>query len=296
MYRILVAGCGYVGTRIGTHFRARNQKVWGITRTSERRDALQKIGITPLVADLTNPESLSIIPDNIHFLIICPSPDSRDETAYRNVYLDGIGNLIRQVQKNSRPIFTIHLSSTGVYGERGGDWVTEETSPQPDSERGKILLEAERQVLNSGLISCVFRLAGIYGPGRNRIALIREKKFLNDSNDKFVNLIHVDDIVKAIPFLFNSADAGQIYLGVDDEPVKRSEYYEWISEKLGVEYPKIIHPKQISGKRCQNAKLENLGFTFQYPTFREGYTTLISQEASSPKSLIGDLRFPLSQE
>ncbi len=308
MYRFLIAGCGYVGTRIATHFSSKKQKVWGLIQTDERKAELEKFSITPFVADLTQPESLKQIPA-VNFVIIAVSPRERNEVAYRKIYLTGVENLLSQLKKSLSPPFIIYLSSTGVYGDQRGEWVDEKTPPQPNSERGKILLKAEEQVIKSGLPGVILRLGGIYGPGRNRIEAFRkglwpaggEFPFSNFASgearphrrdesrpgqgrprasdaDKYMNFIHVDDIVNSIPVLLNKAETGKVYLGVDDEPVKQSEFCTWLAEKLKIPYQSKIVSTAISGKRCRNARLKSLGVQFRYPTFREGYSTFLKHD------------------
>jgi len=276
MYRILIAGCGYVGTRIAQHFLSKNQKVWGIIRTPERKSALEQIGIPPLVLDLTKPETFGGIPQ-VHFVVIAVSPDDRSEANYRKIYLEGTRNLLLHIKRNTSPLLVVYLSSTGVYCDRAGEWVDEKTPPEPDTERGKILLEAENQVLNSNLPSVVLRLAGIYGPDRNRIEKIKNGEWIpQEDRNPYMNMIHVDDIVRAIPVLFKSAEPGNVYLGADDEPVTERELYFWLCEQLKIE-PKIYNEAceyPLAGKRCRNSKLKSLGASFQFPSFRDGYSTL----------------------
>jgi len=274
MDRILIAGAGYTGQRIANYFRSKNQKVWGIIRTTDRKSELQKIGAVPMIADLTRPETLSGIPP-ADFVVISVAPNARDEASYREVYLEGVGNLLKRIKETSAPSLVVYLSSTGVHPDLNGEWIDETTEPKPDTERGKILLEAESQVLNSGLPSVVFRLAGIYGPERNRIQFVREGKWKAEKNDRYLNMIHVDDIVGAIPVLFKSAEAGKVYLGVDDKPVLESEFIHWIAGELNVPVSKNSSNSLIGGKRCRNTRLKSLGFTFRYPTFRDGYTAFL---------------------
>ena len=276
MYRILIAGAGYVGSRIASHFCSKNQKVFGIIQTPERKSELEKIGVVPLITDLTQFETIPTIPP-VNFVVIACAPDERDETSYRKVYIEGTQNLLRKLKEGAPPFLVVYLSSTGVYQDFGGEWIDETVLPVPETVRGKILLEAEKQVLNSGLPSVIFRLSGIYGPERNRIASAREGKPKMDETDEYINMIHVDDIVNAIPVLFKSAEPGEVYLGVDDEPVLRSEFFGWFAKKVNIPVPKISASGKIGGKRCHNGHLKSLGFSPCYPTFRDGYSILLNQ-------------------
>ena len=274
MYRTLIAGAGYVGGAIAAYFRSKNQKVWGIIQTPERQSALEQIGVVPIIVDVTCPETLTSLPA-VDFVVIALSPVERNEENYRRIYLEGIRNLLFKIKTSFSPLLIVYISSSGVYPDLAGKWVDEVTEPKPDTEEGKILLEAEKQVLTFGLPAIVFRLAGIYGPTRNRIRFVKEGKWQPPTVDKYMNMIHRDDIVTAMPVLFNRAEVGQVYLGVDDEPVRRSEFFYWLCQKLGMPTQKIETSQKILGKRCQNARLKSLGFSFKYPTFREGYSALL---------------------
>ena len=272
MYHIQIVGAGYVGTALVQYFRAKNQKVWALTRTPKRREALETLGATPLVADLTQPGTLENIPP-AHFIVLSPAPSRGDEENYRKVYLEGIGNYLAAIRKNPKPFLIVYLSSTGVYSQDNGEWVDESTDPAPKDEKGRTLLEAETQVLKSGFPAIIFRLAGIYGPGRDSTDRVRKTQWPLE-RDQFVNMIHLEDIVGAMPVIFNQGEAGSVYLGVDDEPVRRSEFYAWLAEKFSIPLPpgtRVKNTSSTGGKRCRNARLKSLGFTSRFPTFREGY-------------------------
>jgi len=277
MYHILIVGTGFAGGTIARYFVQKKQKVYGLVQSAERAEALQGEGIIPCVADLTRPESLEEIP-RAHFVVLSPAPRDREQSSYEHLYLDGIGHFLKAYRRHPKPHLIVYLSSSGVWAERGGDWVDEEVVPDPQNTRGRILLEAERQVLKSAYPSVIFRLAGIYGPGRNRIAKVRQGD-IPEGDDRYMNMIHVEDIAGAMPVLFNRSKAGSVYAGVDDEPVRQSEFFGWLTSKLGVKSPDSqTDGQKVGGKRIRNAKLKSLGFSFKYPTFREGYEALFETE------------------
>jgi nucleoside-diphosphate-sugar epimerase len=272
MYHIQIVGAGYTGTRIARHFRDKKQKVWTVSRSAQKSS---EDGITAVRADLTKPESLEKIPP-AHFIVLCPAPDTRSESDYRSVYLEGIGNYLSSLKNKPRPNFILYLSSTAVWKEREGEWVDETAPADADSARGRILIDAERQVLECGLPSAVFRLSGIYGPGRNRFEALKAGTWPENPANGWMNLIHVDDIVQAVPVLFKSGKEGEVYTGVDDEPVLKSELYLWLAEKTGIQ-PRFNFDGPAGGKRCRNGKLKSLGFKPLYPSFREGYLSFLKE-------------------
>jgi nucleoside-diphosphate-sugar epimerase len=279
MYTILVAGAGYTGGTIARFFTAKKQRVYALTRSAEKAKSFESEGIRPLIMDLTKPETVMGLPQ-AQFVVIAVAPDDRTEEAYRRTYVEGVGNLLTALQKDTRPLLVVYLSSTGVWPDQGGGWVDESMRAIPDSERSQILLQAENQVLNSGLPSVVVRLAGIYGPGRNRLAALRKTDSFSKmpETQRWMNLIHVEDIAESLPLIFKKSEAGTIITCVDDEPVASSEFYEWLTCHAGTPKPPEFLQQPIQGKRIRNTLLKSFGYQFQYPTFREGYRAILAAE------------------
>ena len=272
MYQILVVGAGYTGSRIAAHFKSQKQKVTVVTKTGRRSAEFEGNGIHHVTADLTRPETLELIPP-AHFIVICPAPDEGTEENYREIYIEGIRNFLESLKKNPKPFFILYISSTSVWRPRAGEWVDETIPPDPETEKGRILVQAEKNILDSGFPSAVFRLSGIYGPGRNRLKNLESGKAIGEENS-YMNMIHVEDIARVVPVLFKKGELGQVYTGVDDRPVLRSDFYKELAELTGrkVDFKFSENP---GGKRCRNTKLKSLGFEFLYPTFREGYKSFI---------------------
>jgi len=205
-------------------------------------------------------------------VIHCASSRGGDAEAYRQIYLNGARHLLETFPK-AKILFT---SSTSVYAQRDGSWVTEESETKPLRDTGRILLEVEKLVFEKGGI--IARLAGIYGPRRSALL----SKFLNGTatidpnNDRFVNQAHRDDIASALFLLVNreAQESAQIYNVVDDEPILQSECYGWLARRLNRSLPSIGKSEQPrkrgdTNKRVSNAKLHQLGWTPDYPTFRD---------------------------
>jgi len=170
----------------------------------------------------------------------------------------------------------LFTSSTSVYAQRDGEWVTEESAAEPEHEGGKILRQTEQLVLNRGGI--VTRLAGIYGPGRSYLVerILSGEVIVDPKHDRFVNQVHRDDAVAALFLLLERPLVRpEIYNVVDDEPILQSECYRWLAKKLNRPLPQFgtstSKPKRgESNKRVSNAKLRGLGWSLRYPTFAEG--------------------------
>ncbi|CBE69400.1 MAG: SDR family oxidoreductase [Candidatus Methylomirabilis oxygeniifera] len=286
MANILIAGCGYIGTALGSLLAAEGQTVWGL-----RRDpATLPSEIRPWAADLTSPDTLQTLPPAIDWVVYSAAPDTHDDTAYRSVYVDGLNNLLHALtvqQAHPRRVFL--TSSTGVYGESSGAWV-DETSPTEPREFGGIrLLEGERLLLDGPFPATVLRLGGLYGPGRaSLIEQVRRGEIAWDNESPvYFNRIHRDDAAGALRHLMTLPRPDPVYVGVDHEPTTLAVLLDWLADALGVsptrpgESSKTRTARHPANKRCRNAKLVTSGYTFHYPTFREGYTALLTGQAGA---------------
>jgi nucleoside-diphosphate-sugar epimerase len=277
MPRILIAGCGYVGQATAELFHSAGWTVEGWTVSARSAAALAGKPYPVRGVDISQCAQVAECAGEFDVVIHCASSRGGDADVYRQVYVKGARNLL-EVFAGSKALFT---SSTSVYAQRDGSWVTEESETKPARETGRILLETEMLVLDRGGI--VARLAGICGPRRATLL----SKFLNGTaiidpeNDRYVNQVHRDDIASAL-FLLSSrkAEGVQIYNVVDDQPILQSECYRWLARRLNRPLSPIGQSRQQrkrgdSNKRVSNAKLRRLGWTPQYPTFADAMETSI---------------------
>jgi nucleoside-diphosphate-sugar epimerase len=271
MPRILIAGCGYVGQEAADLFHAAGWAVEGWTESARSAASLSAKPYPVTDVDISEPAQIANRVGTFDAVIHCASSRGGDAEAYRRIYLDGARNLLESFH-GSKILFT---SSTSVYAQRDGSWVTEESETKPMRETGRILLEAEGLVRDRGGI--VARLAGIYGPGRSALLskFLTGTAIVDPENDRFINQVHRDDIASTLFFLLNrKAEGAQVYNVVDDQPILQSECYRWLAQRLNRPLPLIGKSTQErkrgeSNKRVSNAKLRGLGWTPQYPTFAE---------------------------
>jgi nucleoside-diphosphate-sugar epimerase len=271
MPRILIAGCGYVGQATADLFHAAGWAVEGWTQSAQSAAKLAAKPYPVHGVDITDEARISACAGVFDAIIHCASSGGGDADAYRQIYLNGARRLLDRFD-GSRILFT---SSTSVYAQREGSWVTEESETKPARETGRILLETEELVLGHGGV--VARLAGIYGPGRSALLskFLAGEVIVDPSNDRFVNQVHRDDIAAALFLLLNRpASTGEIYNVVDDQPILQSECCRWLTEKLN--HPVLpvgsstpTSKRGVSNKRVSNARLRATGWTPQYPTFAE---------------------------
>ncbi len=280
MPRILIAGCGYVGQATADLFHGAGWDVEGWTASEKSADTLSTKPYPICQVDISNRDQVAERGGTFDAVVHCASSRGGGVESYRQIYLNGARNLLERFEKM---LFT---SSTSVYAQRDGSWVTEESETKPVRETGQVLLETEKVVL--GRDGTVVRLAGIYGPGRSALLskFLAGAAIIDPKNDRFVNQVHRDDIASAIFLLVSGKWQGcQIYNVVDDEPISQSNCYRWLAQRLNRPSPPIgklteQHKRGDTNKRVSNAKLRSLGWTLQYPTFADGMENSILSSMS----------------
>ncbi|ABK02299.1 NAD-dependent epimerase/dehydratase [Arthrobacter sp. FB24] len=294
---VLMAGCGDLGTEAGLRFAAAGHRVVGWRRSPDKLPA----AIEGVAADLTVPP-LPPIPADTTAVVIAVAADSPTEEAYRAAYVDGVSNVLDALERGrghdggaapSTLRRVLFVSSTAVYGDADGGWVDESTAPAPGGFSGRIIREAEdllhRRLLGTGITPVVLRLGGIYGPGRTRlIDQVRSGTAAAPAEPRYTNRIHRDDAAAAIVHLCTmAAEPGPVYLGVDNDPAELGEVQRFLADELGLPRPSSDAPDGDGGgrepsrggnKRCSNALLRGTGFEFAYPSFREGYRSILAGE------------------
>ncbi len=274
MARVIIAGCGYVGCALAERLIARGHEVWGIRRTIAQLPG----GIRGIAADLAQPLRPDALPAAPEYLVFTAGASGHTESAYRQAYIGGLRNLLDAVDRSrlKRVLFT---SSTAVYAQDDGEWVDEDSPTAPVQFAGRIMLESESLVAACGIPSVALRLGGIYGPGRTRlIDSVREGTArIDEDAPRYLNLNHRDDCAGALEHLMFLDGPQPLYLGSDPNPEDRAVILRWIADRLGVPHPPGDPAAMSRGgnKRCSSRRLVESGYTFQWPSFREGYGNLI---------------------
>jgi nucleoside-diphosphate-sugar epimerase len=278
--RILIAGCGYVGAALGVRLATMGHTVCGLRRDPSSLPT----AITPIRADLSHPETLRDLPDALDTVFYTAGAVARSDGAYRMAYVDGLRHLFEVlVALPTPPRRVIFTSSTAVYAQTDGSWVDETSPTEPTSFSGRRLLEAEALLGDRPFETVTLRLGGIYGPGRTGlIDRVRRGEARRERDaTRYINLIHLEDIVDALIHLMKLDRPAPVYLGVDSEPQEYTELVEWIAGTLGSPLPPSTGEVQTLGqplqnRRCSNARLSASGFTFTYPSARAGYAELMA--------------------
>jgi nucleoside-diphosphate-sugar epimerase len=272
-------------------------RVCGTVRSSRRAAELAILGIEPVIADILDVDSLLSLPaaDRVFYSV---GFDRSAGSTMRSVYVDGLRNvLVRLTLETAR---FVYASSTGVYGQTGGEWVDEETPTNPAHESGKLCLEAESRVRawaksRGGLArEIVLRFAGLYGPGRVvRRSMLERGEPIPGDPQRFLNLIHIDDAACAAIAALETTVADPVYLIADDRPVSRYEYYSLVARLVGAPKPHFEVPRpgtpeegrDATNKRvCNGHMRRRLGLELQYPDISTGLPSALDQERYSPRS------------
>jgi nucleoside-diphosphate-sugar epimerase len=279
--RVLIVGCGYVGTALGQELAARGDLVWGIRRNPE----LLPPSIQPIQADILQTDALpGLLPDAPDVVVYAASAGGFSDHEYRAAYVDGVRSLLRAlVRMGAQPERLLFTSSTGVYGRSDGAWVDEDTPPEPAAFNGSRVLEGEHLVLDGPFRGVVLRIGGIYGPGRTALLdRIRSGQAVCPPEPVWSNRIHRDDCAGALLHLLDHPDPASIYIGVDREPADICTVMTWLADRLGVPRPGRVEgaggTSRGSNKQCSSDRLVESGYQFRYPGYREGFEAVLAEE------------------
>jgi nucleoside-diphosphate-sugar epimerase len=280
-------GLGYSAQALGRQLIAQGWRVGGTARTGDSAKALAAAGFEAVVFDghAPRPEASDALKHATHVLLSIP-PDADGDPALRHH--------ARDIEASPSVQWIGYLSTVGVYGDHGGAWIDETTPATPKQERSRWRLAAEDKWLalgqRSGKRAQVFRLPGIYGPGRSAIERVREgtaQRIVKPG--QVFNRVHVDDIAAALAAAIAGRGAHDIYNVTDDEPAPPQDVIAYAAELLHMPAPPEIAFKDAKlspmaasfyaeNKRVSNARMrDELGVTLKFPSYREGLQAILAQ-------------------
>jgi hypothetical protein len=299
MNRLFCFGYGYISdflgrTLVGNADLYGSWSLSGTTRDLQKRAALRQDGIDAYLFDSDKPlgDPLQMLDGVTHILISTP-PDHNGDLV-EQFHADDILRL-----KSLK--WVGYLSTAAVYGDRDGLWVDETSELRPSSIRGSRRLRAERDWMQhcnqQGLPLQIFRLAGIYGPGKSALDSVRAgiKRRILKAGHAF-SRVHVDDVIQTLILSFTKGQAGDIFNVVDDEAAPSHEVIAYACRLLGKEPPPIVPFEDANlapitasfyadNKSIRNGKIKNqLGVNLKYPNYREGLEGCLAEEQKVAQS------------
>ena len=283
MKNILIVGCGYIGRRVAKLEQAEGSRVAAMARSESSAKALRQEGIEVVMGDLDEPASLKdlSLANRIVYYFAPPPPDGLVDLRME-AFLLGLNS-------SSLPEKVILISTTGVYGNCEGEWVTEERPAAPEADRAKRRLSAETILSTWGKANTIpviiLRVPGIYGPGKLPEKRLRQGlPVLREEDAPFSNRVHADDLARACLAAARKGEAGCIYNISDGHPTTMTDYFYRVADHLGIPRPPAISleeaRRQLSegmlsylaeSKRLDNRKMrEELGVEPLYPDLDSG--------------------------
>ena len=275
MKTLLSLGHGYSAAALAALLIPQGWRVIGTTRSQDRIPTLRAQGVEPLLWPCEIAPALA----QATHILASAAPDGSG---------DPFLHAARDQIMAARPEWVGYLSTTAVYGDHQGGWVDENSPVNPQSGRAVARVLAERQWLASGLPVQVFRLAGIYGPGRGPFEKVRDgtARRVIKANQVF-SRIHVADIAATLLGSIRHPDPGAIYNVCDDNPAPPQDVLSYAAALLGLPEPPTVlfeeaqmTPLQISfyaeSKRVRNEKIKReLGVALTFPTYQAGLQGLL---------------------
>lgn len=287
MNAVLIVGCGAIGRRVAALCQAEGQSVTGLVQRAASAAQLQATGVRPWQADLDAAATLAsgqFAGRQIYYFAPPPAPGETDPR---------MANFLATIVDDDLPQRIVYISTTGVYGNCGGAWITEAQPVNPRSARGKRRLDAENSLrvgsARTGVPVVILRVPGIYGPGR--LPLERLKKslpVLREEEAPYSNRIHAEDLARICVAAMQRGIPGAVYNVADNQPTTMSHYFNQIADASGLPRPPAVSlaeartaltPAMLSfieeSRRIDNRKLrEELGVKLLYPDLASGLESI----------------------
>lgn len=290
MASVLIVGCGDIGRRTGRRLVERGDEVVGLVRSEASAAAATADGCRAVAADLDRGgDAQRPEPGGTLYWFAPPPPRGRQDPRLRD-YLAAI-------PAREEPGRVVLISTSGVYGDRGGEWVDETAPLRPTSDRGHRRVDAERALTDwageRGVETVILRVAGIYGPGRLPLErLQRGDPILDPADSGVTNRIHAEDLA-AICARAGEPDAPiGIYNVADGAPCPMAEYFDAVADAAGLPRPPRVPLAEahrrisrgmleflLESRRLDTARLQELGVELAYPDYQAGIRASLAAEA-----------------
>ncbi|MCP3672037.1 MAG: SDR family oxidoreductase [Gammaproteobacteria bacterium] len=284
----LILGCGHLGRLVAAERLDRGHQVLGVIRTASSSEQLRELGIsaTQLDLDTSGPSKLPLENSTLFYFVPPPRTGDLDTRIQR---------LISEFSHQGNPHRVVYLSTTGVYGDCKGAWISEEQPVNPVVARAKRRWDAECRFREwssaTGGELVILRVAGIYGPGKLPLERLRKGlPLVRAKESPWTNRIHISDLVQVCIAAMDQGRNGEVYNASDGSPGTMIDYFTQIAELSGLPPPQAISlaqaQEQLSAgmlsymresRRLDNSKIRSdLGITLEYPTLEQGLPACLS--------------------
>ena len=276
-------GHGYSAQTLEPALLKSGWRIFGTTRSAEKKQVFESRGVTGINLET---ESVSAQLLESSHLLVSAGPGTEGDPLLQN-YAEDLLAAAANITK------IVYLSTTGVYGDHGGDWVDETTALTPATKRGVARVEAEQTwqefATDQDIPLVILRLAGIYGPGRGPFSKLRAgtaRRIIKEG--QVFSRIHVDDIAQTIASVLNRPESSGIYNVCDDDPAPPQDVLGYAAELLNLPIPPeedfetaqmtpMARSFYAESKKVRNDKMkQELGITLNYPDYKSGLRSLLS--------------------
>jgi nucleoside-diphosphate-sugar epimerase len=267
-----ILGCGYVGKAVARRWKTQGVSVTATTTNPDRVNDLQTVADAVQVVNGSDAEGIAALLQGQDTLLICVGAGR--QANYEETYLNTAKTVVGALDQAPHLKHIIFTSTYSVYGNHEGAWVREDHPAQPATDNGQIMLETEQTLLNAATgdrAVCIFRLGGIYGPGRELATIYSRAagQTRPGAGHEGSNWVHLDDIVGAIALAQTQSLSGLYNLVQDEIPTVR-ELIDRVCTANHLD-PVKWDPSQPSARpynvRVSNQKLKAAGYEFQHPRF-----------------------------
>ena len=283
MKSVFIVGCGDIGDRIAGLCREKNVSVAGLVRSTESSERLRKAGIEPVQVDLAKMGDLGTLRTTAAtiFYLVPPPGDGEGDPLIRH--------FLTAISAQTLPEKLVLLSTTAVYGDCQGEWISETHPVSPQTARGRRRLDAEQAVqewsANTDVPVVILRVGGIYGPGRLPIERIKKGlPILHEAESPYTNRIHQDDLAQVCIAAAEQGKPGEVYNVSDGQPGTMSRYFKDIAQVHSLPMPpeisleeaqQVMNAGMLSylkeSRRLDNGKMiRELGVVLRYKNLEVG--------------------------
>jgi nucleoside-diphosphate-sugar epimerase len=309
MGRYLIAGAGgYVGSRLAEYLLAQGHYVRGLVRDPDA-DVVQQLagqGMAVWQGDVTQPESLVGVASSIERVFNVTSRFVLENGSVRRVYVEGNRNLIAACSRGRSVRSYVFTSNVTPYGDRGDEWLTEDSPVAPEHPLAQVMVEAEQAILElvraHNFPAIIVRMGSIYGPGRDVVdsVLSGTATMIGDGRN-FLSHIHIDDLIFLLDRIAIEGQPGALYNVGDDEPTRAKEFYGEIRQRLGMVPPRAfskstalfsgMDPSVVgmasASTRLSNARIKHeLHVKLRYPSFRDWLDERLIEQLAPENELV----------